>query len=377
MDVVENFLKKQPIETYVLMVFPAIGIITLLLFGKIHFSYDTLLFYITFGGAFIVYFLLLVYLYYFIKIVFLYVSFFAHKGNRYKENIVTIKQLIKNQIYFTLIIFLPGFFLDTLFDNLARANVSHVIWSTNRIADIDFFIFKKDVFFALGSFASSLGGAWSSVISWILVQSYVNLALILPIFLLVLFLKNKLLARKFILFFFVVQFISTPIYYAMPIIDPLTMYVFNILHINLPSRINMEVDSYKPDPLVLNFQNGVFKSYKQSDNFLALTTFPSLHAAWGFGIVLFAFLLWPWLDLILLPWFILEIIGAVYVGEHYVVDLLLGIVMALIAFFLTNFLYNIEKKYYTGKGSLFIIDTMQDDFKKVTILLPKLLCFWK
>ncbi|WP_460994690.1 phosphatase PAP2 family protein, partial [Staphylococcus aureus] len=54
---------------------------------------------------------------------------------------------------------------------------------------------------------------------------------------------------------------------------------------------------------------------------MAITTFPSMHAAWGVIVAVIAIELFPPLFLVVVPWFILELIGAVYTMQHYAVDI--------------------------------------------------------
>ena len=89
-----------------------------------------------------------------------------------------------------------------------------------------------------------------------------------------------------------------------------------------------------------------------NNNILPISTFPSMHAAWGIVIAYAGVILWPPLGIILIPWAIINGIGAVYILEHYSVDIFLGVFIALISIIITELLFNLENKYFEDKFDL-------------------------
>jgi len=132
--------------------------------------------------------------------------------------------------------------------------------------------------------------------------------------------------------------------------------------------------TYAPDAVLAEYQKTFSAEYLAS-NILDVSSFPSLHAGYSVGIILYAFFLWRRSLVLTLSWFVLEMAGAVYLGQHYAIDLIYGIVLGFVIYGLVEFLFILEKKYYAGKGSLFIADTMQADAKVVASFAHKI--FWK
>ena len=104
----------------------------------------------------------------------------------------------------------------------------------------------------------------------------------------------------------------------------------------------------------LEHEEKVYKvNTKPSERFIPISTFPSMHAAWGTVIAYTGIVLCPWLGIALVPLSILNDFGAVYILEHYSVDIFLGIIIALISIFITEMLMRREKKYFYDKFELF------------------------
>lgn len=265
---------------------------------------------------------------------------------------------MQDQVYFSLIMFFPSVLFDALLKQLPSAMASEkVVWTSTLLANFDYIIFKKDILFWIDNFVNTTGG---TALSWTLLQFYNSLPFVVAFFVLALFLYHKLLAKKFLVFFFTILFISFPIWYILPGMNPMNFYIDNILHTNPPSRISMELQSYNPNPIISSYHKEFIDLY-QKDHFLDVNAFPSMHAGYSVGMIIYGFLLWPPSVLITVPWFLVEMLGALYTGQHYLIDLFLGSLMAIVTYYVVEILFFIEKKYYTGPGSLFIIDTMQKD----------------
>jgi membrane-associated phospholipid phosphatase len=67
-----------------------------------------------------------------------------------------------------------------------------------------------------------------------------------------------------------------------------------------------------------------------------ITSFPSPHVAWGVLIVWFGIELYRRSAVLLVPWGLLNCIGAVFLLQHYAVDAVAGIVVAVAAVFLVR-----------------------------------------
>ncbi|MCX6722820.1 MAG: phosphatase PAP2 family protein, partial [Candidatus Staskawiczbacteria bacterium] len=146
-------------------------------------------------------------------------------------------------------------------------------------------------------------------------------------------------AKKFILFFFAFIFLSFPMWYVLPGLNPMNFYVNNVLRVDTPNRISSELKNYEPNSVLSSYQKK-FSNYSSPHNFLDVTTFPSAHAGFSVEIIIYAFLFYPPSIFITLPWFILEMTGALYLGQHYAIDLFLGSIMAILVYYLIELLFN-------------------------------------
>ena len=360
-EIVPKYLASLPLETYCLIVVPCIGIMYMFLTGVLEASLQTIIFYVLFGSEFILIAVNLLYLYFLVKILYVFFESVYFKEKR-KGVFGIIKNLLGYQVHFTLMLVVSFLFINFFLNALSTFSArSRILWATGKVAQYDYWLFGRDVLFWLDAVINAYGGP---AVSFFLMYFYMSLDVILPVFLLFLFFKNRVLAKKFLLFFFLVQFLSMPLWLFFPTIDPSAMYVGNILQEERPERIVQQVQGYAPAKNVDLFQKAYFYDYGRVNNYLAVTAFPSMHTAWGFGMMIYAILLfWP-LGLFFVPWFIMEITGAVYVGQHYVVDILLGIVIAVATYFLVEILSALEKRYYRGKDSFFIIEVLQEDARK-------------
>lgn len=355
-----DIFKKIPIEAYVFIVFPLPLLAIILIFYPNLFSLDTLLFYAFYSNSYYAVIFLLLYVYFFMKLAFPIVKFLLLKDKDSKNALVELKKVFKEQLYFNLLLLSGNLFLAALLTMLPQVvNPQKIVWTSIKLINSDYAIFGRDLLFAMADIVNAIG---STAISHIVLISYTSLSLAITVFLMILFIFSKKLAKKFIMFFFLVNFIGLFCWYLMPVLNPMGMYVANNLKINPPDRISAELRNYKPDPVLSDYQKDLSSYYKKSD-YLDVTAFPSMHAAYSVGIILYAFLLLRKSIFITLPWFILEMAGALYFGQHYAVDLFLGGAVAIIAYWLVDWLFILEKKYYIGSGSLFIIDTIQNDVK--------------
>ncbi|MCX6757571.1 MAG: phosphatase PAP2 family protein [Candidatus Nomurabacteria bacterium] len=86
-----------------------------------------------------------------------------------------------------------------------------------------------------------------------------------------------------------------------------------------------------------------------------MSTFPSMHAAWGIIACVALIEIWGPLAIIAIPWIIAELIGTMYTLEHYAVDVILGIIIGFFALWITKRLLKFEKQYFVDHYNLFSI----------------------
>jgi membrane-associated phospholipid phosphatase len=127
--------------------------------------------------------------------------------------------------------------------------------------------------------------------------------------------------------------ICIPFWLILPAIDPVQMYLGNIFHVH--DEIHTEVAIFKPPNLFTNRHvTAIFNYWNDpQSHFFAVSCFPSLHTIWGILIVYSAAEVFRrrWIKILALLLALLNVIGAVYLLSHYAIDILAGIVTAIIA----------------------------------------------
>ncbi len=185
---------------------------------------------------------------------------------------------------------------------------------------------------------------------------YGNIFWALTLIFLISFFFSKNAFRKLILSFSISWIIALPFWFFFPAISPDLMFRIDRLEMASP-REKLAYNNFTPSIQLKNSLEHEEKVYKvntkPSERFIPISTFPSMHAAWGTVIAYTGIVLCPWLGIALVPLSILNDFGAVYILEHYSVDIFLGIIIALISIFITEMLMRREKKYFYDKFELF------------------------
>ena len=288
------------------------------------------LFYYCNKWSYLLIILLLVLLFLVLKIILPLLSLIKEKDwDSHKFNI--IKNELKFVATYVLVILFICFFTGILLNwESSLPSPQKIFINSNLLLEYDRNIFGSDVLFPLNNYVNSIGG---EPLGWIFLQFYNSLPFIIVALIFILLLFEKTLAKKFIMFFLIILLISMPMWYFFPGLNPINFYINNLLKVDLPSKISSELKNYSPNAVLISYQKSFSYDYKPKD-FIDITTFPSMHAAFSVGVIIFAYLLWPPSIFITLPWFVLEMVGALYTGQHYVFDLLIGSIVALLAYYL-------------------------------------------
>ncbi len=101
------------------------------------------------------------------------------------------------------------------------------------------------------------------------------------------------------------------------LINPPTQKIMSTTFRAFPTRLNMPTvyQNFNPNPVA---------------------AMPSLHAAYPTLILLFAIAFFKWKGLLFLPYPLLMWFGIVYMGEHYIIDVVMGVVYAAVFFVLAK-----------------------------------------
>ncbi len=133
--------------------------------------------------------------------------------------------------------------------------------------------------------------------------------------------------------------ISIPLWIAFPAMEPLTVYMMNIFKQEIPADILAEKAKGPPS----QFLNRYTLSYR--DMWIdptgvrhAVSTFPSMHTIWGFLLLFSVKNVFNSHRLNIL-FFLLacaNMLGAIYTLQHYAVDIIAGILVALLVVYITR-----------------------------------------
>jgi membrane-associated phospholipid phosphatase len=203
----------------------------------------------------------------------------------------------------------------------------------------------------------------------IFLWTYDSLFPIISALLIISFLFKKDAFRKFVLSFFISWIIAYPIWFLFPTLSPDLMFRLNSLNMSAP-RQTLAFNDFKPSPqftsaLTLYEGEHIINIKPNKERILPTSTFPSMHAAWGLIVAYAGIIISPWIGLILVPWAILNGISAVYVLEHFSIDIFLGSIVAMVAIIITELLFRFEKRYFEDKFELLSgFDYIKSFFKK-------------
>lgn len=185
---------------------------------------------------------------------------------------------------------------------------------------------------------------------------------------------DKTSFRQTLIAFFLSCLISIPIFAAIPIISPDGLYIAKVFKAEVASV--PVLDNIAESELFSSFNAFFHKVWISDDNsFYSVSSFPSLHAAWGVLAVLGIFKARKkLLSLILAIWLVFNSVGTFYSLQHYALDTVAGLLFGLLMFYLAGKLMDLETKYYIGQDWYrfidFLINLKNQGVKKLLRLSP-------
>lgn len=118
-----------------------------------------------------------------------------------------------------------------------------------------------------------------------------------------------------------------------------SLFIWNIFPVNSPNNYylsqNPQIEGYSPNGLVQEYEAKVRENQKDT---LPISTFPSAHVMWGLETAYFWSLYSKKTLFISVPWFLLMALGTVYLAQHWAVDVLAAIPIAVISIAVTKFI---------------------------------------
>ncbi len=184
----------------------------------------------------------------------------------------------------------------------------------------------------------------------LLIKAYAVLGAVMGISILVFLLRrNRELLTQYVLAIALAVILAFPIWASIPANSPRYLNVLyqpqymGIDFENKDESISELTKDYQLDARILDYYDemGI-----QTDGVMPISTIPSMHVVWGIIIVYYLSKFRRWTLFFSLPWLVFSTWGAVYLGQHYFVDVLVSLPVALLAVCLANGLVALEKRYY-------------------------------
>jgi hypothetical protein len=246
-----------------------------------------------------------------------------------------------------------------VFNALCYRKPQTVAWADDILMRADHWIFGTYVPFEMHN-----GALWASLATPLL-ACYLRLTLILSLVMISLFILRADRFRQFLLAFVAIMFLGMPGWAALPATTPSEAYRTVRLRKDIPKDIAKEVArplSHLGDATVMFLETVERYQSNPATGRYFITSFPSPHVAWGVIIVWFGVELYWKSIVLLLPWGLFNCIGAVYSLQHYAVDAVAGIVVAIAAVYLVRGMIALEARrgVETPRG-YGLAKTMQQD----------------
>lgn len=171
----------------------------------------------------------------------------------------------------------------------------------------------------------------------------------------ILIFRDKFITRKFLLSYFLAFLIGFPFWFNLPVLGPNMMFRANQLKITIPEEMQNSINntefSETKKKVLKHFEDYyAFDGYRSID----VSSFPSMHSAWGVIIMLALFEALGIFTLVAtLPWLIAMLIGTVLTLQHYFVDTIFGVFVGFFVWFLVGKFLKLEGKYFQDKYELF------------------------
>lgn len=297
--------------------------------------------------------------------IFLIIKAIGYIKNGSKDDLTKI---IRSFLFINILVILVNFSFALIINRINNlANLDKVIIATNNLANIENKIFGM---FPPGSIKAIVSG---HVMESSLVNSYELLTFLIPIFFAFFILFDRKSFRKLMLAYTLAFFIAIPFWVNVPAISPSGMYRFNLLKQPIPeyveeSYIKHQLSPYMVDKIALieiPYVDVTFRS-------MAISSFPSMHAAWAIILAVLSIMIyWP-IGVVVSIWALLNMIGAIYVEQHFAVDILFGGIIGIISLWLSIKIISMERLYYEEKYSFFFfIDEINDKCRHIFMELWK------
>lgn len=184
-------------------------------------------------------------------------------------------------------------------------------------------------------------------ISKLVYYAYLSLSIAISALLAWLFLLKKEMLFRLAVSAFIFSFVfSFPLFYVMPCQDPVHFFVQNDRGNIIPPSIATEMAGYQPSEFTKAriTKIGLSEVRENRDNAVPVSCFPSMHAVWSLIVIYFLARISRWTILLSIPWLAVNLAGGLYYAQHYLVDYIVAIPIAMISIGAAYLLFKFKTK---------------------------------
>jgi hypothetical protein len=180
--------------------------------------------------------------------------------------------------------------------------------------------------------------------------AYVNLSAVLGLVLFVVLCTSVVLLREFVLAFFICALLSLPLWWLAPAVSPAQYLVDDVVGIadTYASAAPLREQVFTASPeyqQVYTHLAGVWNMTEQGGTGFAVSTNPSMHVAWGLLCAWYGFRLHRFLGGVLVVFQFWNCVGAVFLLQHFLIDIPTGLLIGVCALFSARLLLRYEMRY--------------------------------
>jgi len=311
------------------------------------------------GNRFLFKGLIFVYFYIFLRV--FYVLGIKVKHNESTEIIIDELLKVFRSLAFWILIITSGTY--------AFANALSVLFRTSslsRIAHASHIILSLDIHTFGGYVSNTLNVFFMShaTLGALCLLAYSSLAYMIPITLIVLLCSDPKKFRRFLISFFITGYIGLIMWCLVPATSPRGYIDVGITHADTAYTSQYKATiATVTTPYIADMDAVWIDPHGVQSN---VSTFPSMHASWAFLAMISLITIAPELAIILVPWCLALMIGAVTIYQHYGVDMVFGMILGAVVFIIAGKILTHEETYFKDTYNLmYVWNIFKRDAQKI------------
>jgi len=165
-----------------------------------------------------------------------------------------------------------------------------------------------------------------------LVSVYMGISMALSLVFLFLLLLRQDVFPEMCVAFILCLVIALPFWYMFPALSPTEAFYIPLFHLPITEHIQTALKTYEPNAYVLEYiRSDAAHVHEVQDSYLFITTMPSMHAAWIAVAAYYLIAVRKTFAVISIPYFFANAVSTLYIMQHYAVDQIAGLLVAVIA----------------------------------------------